>query len=53
MCESLLGGGMRQAGILAAAGLWAVDDAMQRLTEDHATGPPGWATRSVGRLAFA
>lgn len=33
--RKLLGGGMRQAGILAAAGLWAVDEAVQRLTEDH------------------
>ncbi|HLJ79599.1 MAG TPA: GntG family PLP-dependent aldolase [Acidobacteriaceae bacterium] len=31
-----LGGGMRQAGILAAAGLIALDEGPQRLTEDHA-----------------
>jgi threonine aldolase len=31
-----LGGGMRQAGILAAAGLIALDDMPKRLAEDHA-----------------
>jgi len=30
-----LGGGMRQAGILAAAGLWALEHQMPRLEEDH------------------
>lgn len=30
------GGGMRQAGILAAAGLYALDHHLDRLTEDHA-----------------
>ncbi|MCU1536673.1 MAG: L-threonine aldolase [Humibacillus sp.] len=30
------GGGMRQAGILAAAGLWALDHHLERLAEDHA-----------------
>ena len=29
------GGGMRQAGILAAAGLWALDHHIQRLADDH------------------
>jgi threonine aldolase len=29
------GGGMRQAGILAAAGLWALDHHIERLAEDH------------------
>jgi threonine aldolase len=29
------GGGMRQAGILAAAGLWALDHHVTRLAEDH------------------
>lgn len=32
-----LGGGMRQAGILAAAGLHAIAHNVERLTEDHAT----------------
>ena len=30
------GGGMRQAGILAAAGLWALDHHIDRLADDHA-----------------
>ncbi|MEP7193309.1 MAG: GntG family PLP-dependent aldolase [Actinomycetota bacterium] len=30
------GGGMRQAGILAAAGLWALDHHIRRLADDHA-----------------
>jgi len=29
------GGGMRQAGILAAAGMWALDHHIQRLADDH------------------
>jgi threonine aldolase len=29
------GGGMRQAGILAAAGLWALDHHIKRLADDH------------------
>jgi threonine aldolase len=31
-----LGGGMRQAGLLAAAGLYALEHNLQRLAEDHA-----------------
>lgn len=34
--RKLLGGGLRQAGILAAAGLVALDSMTQRLAEDHA-----------------
>jgi threonine aldolase len=34
--RKLLGGGMRQAGILAAAGLWALEHHVKRLAEDHA-----------------
>jgi threonine aldolase len=30
-----LGGGMRQAGILAAAGIYALDNMVERLAEDH------------------
>jgi threonine aldolase len=41
-----LGGGMRQAGILAAAGLHALDHHVQRLEEDHAN-----ALRLAGGLA--
>jgi threonine aldolase len=32
----MFGGGMRQAGILAAAGLYALDHHIERLAEDHA-----------------
>jgi threonine aldolase len=47
-----LGGGMRQAGILAAAGIYALDHNVARLAEDHANARrlaaelgqlPGWA----------
>jgi threonine aldolase len=31
-----LGGGMRQAGVLAAAGLYALDHHLERLADDHA-----------------
>jgi threonine aldolase len=34
--RKLLGGGMRQAGILAAAGLLALNEMVERLAEDHA-----------------
>ncbi len=33
--RKLVGGGMRQAGILAAAGLYAIDHHIDRLAEDH------------------
>jgi len=35
--RKMLGGGMRQAGVLAAAGLVALDTMIDRLTEDHRT----------------
>lgn len=34
--RKVLGGGMRQAGVLAAAGILALTDHVQRLAEDHA-----------------
>lgn len=34
--RKMLGGGMRQAGVLAAAGLYALDHQVQRLADDHA-----------------
>lgn len=34
--RKLLGGGMRQSGMLAAAALWALDHHIPRLAEDHA-----------------
>ena len=33
--RKILGGGMRQAGILAAAGLYALENNVERLAEDH------------------
>ena len=33
--RKLLGGGMRQSGVLAAAGLHALDDHVERLADDH------------------
>ena len=33
--QKLMGGGMRQVGILAAAGLIAIDEMTERLSEDH------------------
>lgn len=33
--RKVLGGGMRQAGILAAAGIYALEHNVERLTEDH------------------
>lgn len=33
--RKLLGGGMRQSGVLAAAALWALDHVLPRLAEDH------------------
>lgn len=33
--RKVMGGGMRQAGILAAAGIYALDHHVDRLTEDH------------------
>lgn len=35
-CRQTLGGGMRQAGVIAAAGLVALDTMVERLAEDHA-----------------
>lgn len=34
--RKMLGGGMRQAGIIAAAGIYALDHMVDRLAEDHA-----------------
>jgi threonine aldolase len=34
--RKMLGGGLRQAGILAAAGLYALDRHVERLADDHA-----------------
>ena len=34
--RKMMGGGMRQAGVLAAAALYALDHNVERLAEDHA-----------------
>ncbi|EFX63206.1 hypothetical protein DAPPUDRAFT_335795 [Daphnia pulex] len=34
-CRKALGGGMRQAGILAAAGIWSLTKGSTRLAQDH------------------
>ena len=34
--RKMLGGGMRQAGVLAAAGIYALDHHRERVTDDHA-----------------
>ena len=34
-CRKILGGGMRQIGILAAAGIYALENNVQRLRDDH------------------
>ena len=33
--RKMFGGGMRQAGVIAACGLYAIDNHIERLTEDH------------------
>jgi threonine aldolase len=35
-CRKLFGGGMRQAGVIAAAALYAVENHVERLAQDHA-----------------
>ena len=52
-----LGGGLRQAGVLAAAGMYALDHHLQRLAEDHesarrlaATVPLAWHTPETNIL---
>lgn len=42
------GGGMRQSGILAAAGLWALDHHVDRLGEDHANAR--WLAEQLAKL---
>jgi threonine aldolase len=34
--RKMLGGAMRQSGVIAAAGLWALENNVERLAEDHA-----------------
>jgi len=49
--RKLLGGGMRQAGILAAAGLYALDHHIERLAADHANA--GRFAEGLGALGIA
>jgi threonine aldolase len=47
----MLGGGMRQAGVLAAAGLYALEHHVARLADDHANAARlAEALRSIPRL---
>ncbi len=49
--RKLLGGGMRQAGVLAAAGLVALEESPPRLVEDHRErAPPRRRRRRAARL---
>lgn len=59
--RKMLGGGMRQAGILAAAGLYALDHHLDRLADDHANAArladglrklPGLAVESQTNMVF-
>ncbi len=46
--RKMLGGGMRQAGILAAAGLFAIEHNRERLADDHANA--AWLGNAVAAL---
>ena len=51
--RKVLGGGMRQAGVLAAAALYALDHHVSRLAEDHANARRmADGIRRIGRLAL-
>ena len=59
--RKMLGGGMRQAGILAAAGMYAIDNNIDRLCDDHANAKcladgfadtPGSAWRHRNEMVF-
>ena len=49
--RKILGGGMRQAGVIAAAGLVALEQMVERLGEDHANARR--LTRGLADLGFA
>lgn len=46
--RKMLGGGMRQSGYLAAAGLYALDHHLKRLAEDHKRAK--WLAESLSRI---
>ena len=51
--RKVLGGGMRQAGVIAAAALYAVENHVQRLAEDHANAKRlAEAVRQIDHLAL-
>jgi threonine aldolase len=47
--RKMLGGGMRQAGILAAAGLYALEHNVERLADDHANA--AWLSNGLREIA--
>ncbi len=47
--RKMLGGGMRQAGILAAAGLYALEHNIERLEEDHANA--AWLAEQLRQIS--
>ena len=49
--RKLLGGGMRQVGVLAAAGLYALEHNVERLAEDHANAK--LIARALSEVAWA
>ena len=49
--RKMLGGQMRQAGVVAAAGLYAIEHNVQRLEEDHANA--AWLAREMEGMGFA
>ncbi|WP_342653304.1 low-specificity L-threonine aldolase [Pseudomonas sp. F3-2] len=48
--RKMVGGGMRQAGLLAAAGLYALQHQVERLAEDHAHA--AFLGKALGELGF-
>jgi threonine aldolase len=49
--RKMVGGGMRQAGVLAAAGLYALEHNIERLAEDHRRA--SWLGKELAALGFA
>ncbi len=48
--RKMVGGGMRQAGLIAAAGLYALEHQVERLAEDHANA--AFLGKALGELGF-
>jgi threonine aldolase len=46
--RKMLGGGMRQAGVIAAAGLYALQNNVQRLADDHANA--SWLAAELAKI---